>query len=358
LRQTTSLLIVNYRSSNLAARAVVSARESSTSPIEVIIVDNSGDAGEVQSLHETGADRVIVSPRNIGYGGGLNLARASARGSVLLLSNPDVVFAPGAIDAMTAALEDGATVVGPRLSWDSAGEWLLPPGDDPTVRDHLSEAAAAVSARWNKERDSRRIRIRLRFWTQDAPFPERTLPGAVLALGSRTFDSVGGFDADFSLYFEEHDFLRRIRRRGGTLQVIPSARCRHLYNQSARSSVEAGRAYAQSERRFFDKWYPGPVARIVSRLPRAKAMDAPRIDLTAEESIPFDRDPAETVIEVSPLETFATAAGLLPKTRSVTVPAEIWSSYRLPFLYLRVVDRKSARPLNVYRLRNTGKIEP
>jgi N-acetylglucosaminyl-diphospho-decaprenol L-rhamnosyltransferase len=351
-----SLLIVNYRTVAHTARAIASARCASAEGIEAIVVDNSGHPSEAEMLGHCGADRVVVSPENLGYGGGLNLARTHARGAILILSNPDVVFDAGSIDAMAAAVAAGAGAVAPRLSWDSAGAWLLPPADEPAIGDRLSEAAASRWPALAVRRDRRRIRARLRFWTAQEPMVQPSLPGAVLCLTARTFDRAGGFDPGFFLYFEEHDLLRRVRNAGGSLQLVPAARCRHLYNQSARSSSEAGEAYARSERRFFEKWYPRPVVRAASRLSREQPAAASWPALSGADAVPIDGDPADALVEASPLPSFATAAGFFPKAAAVAIPDEIWSCYQQAFLYLRVVDRRSAQVLRVHALRNPGRI--
>src|ERR1700694_3983190 len=100
MARSLSFIIVNFRSADLAAAAVASARGTTSTPIEVVIVDNSVDAAEAERVRAIGADRVLTPARNLGYGGALNLARQYAGGDILLLSNPDVVFSPGCIDSL------------------------------------------------------------------------------------------------------------------------------------------------------------------------------------------------------------------------------------------------------------------
>ncbi len=356
MARALSLLIVNYRSANLAAAAVASARRATSRPIEVVIVDNSVDAVEAERVRAIGADRVLTPARNLGYGAALNLARQYAGGDILLLSNPDVVFSSGCIDSLLGALEAGSTVAGPRLSWDDAGRWLLPPADSVSAMQRIREAVASRISWSAARRDRSAVRRRIQFWEASAPIEVEALSGAVLAMSADTFDRAGRFDAGFFLYFEEHDLVRRIRSRRGSLHMIPDARCRHLYDQSARSSPEAARTYGDSERRFFINAY-GPVAgRLIARLPRRIARAGKWIELQWNDAIELPRAAEDVVVEVTPLQDFATAAGHFPEERIVVLPPEIFGSYHQPFLHARILDRKTAEPLVHYRWSNAGRI--
>ena len=164
-----------------------------------------------------------------------------------------------------------------------------------------------------------------------------------MAIAARDFDSVGGFDERFRLYFEENDFLRRVAAARKRILYLPEARCRHLYNQSAGQSAEAAAFYAQSEKAYLEKWYGSRLAGALTRLVREVHLPEPE---RVGPSIPIaERD---VIVETSPLRTFTTAAGHFPSGGSLQVPAEVWRSYRGNVLYLRVVRRADARVLATY----------
>jgi N-acetylglucosaminyl-diphospho-decaprenol L-rhamnosyltransferase len=339
-----SLLVVNYRSSDLAVAAIRSARAATTQPLEVIVVDNSCDAAEAAALRAN-AEEVIVSAANVGYAAAINRGRQSCRAELLVVCNPDVVFGPGAIDTLAAALrDDTAAMAGPALFWDEAHAWLLPPSDLHTLTEKLSEVLATRSALWWHRRDRKRFFWRLRFWSLRETTPIPAISGAIMAIRAADFDGVGGFDESFALYFEETDFMRRLARRGRRILYVPSARCRHLYNQSAGADrTRAAVAYERSELRYLEKWSVPAVARLLKRMERPPFVPGtPRTEGTVE--LP----PGEMVVEASPLPNFATAAGHFPPARRVSIPAEVWSAYRGDVLYLRAVDRATGRPLAVW----------
>jgi hypothetical protein len=209
--------------------------------------------------------------------------------------------------------------------------------------DKLDEALATRWQAWFRWRDRRRIRRRLRFWELKTQTAVKAISGAVMAISARDFDSVGGFDERFRLYFEENDFLRRIDAAGKRILYVPEARCRHLYNQSAGQSAEAAAFYAQSEKAYLEKWYGSHLANTLTRLVRETRLPEPA---RVGSSIPIaERD---VFVEASPLRTFSTAAGHFPGGGSLHVPAEVWQSYLGNVLYLRVVRRADAQVLATY----------
>jgi N-acetylglucosaminyl-diphospho-decaprenol L-rhamnosyltransferase len=338
-----SLLVVNYRSAALAAEAVRTARAASAQPLQVVIVDNSCDASEAEALREH-ADTLIVAGTNRGYAGGINLGRASCDGETIIVSNPDVTFSPGAIDHLHDALRDAA-VAGPAFFWDDDHEWMLPPGDLNTAPEKLDEVLASRSRAWREQRDMRRFRKRVAFWSLRQTTETRMLSGAVMAIRADDFDRAEGFDERFPLYFEESDFLRRIATLRRRIVHVPAARCRHLFNQSAAQvASEAAAHYAQSELRYLEKWNGPFLARLLKR------MERPAPPVEAEPlRLPLSVERDDLVIEISPLSTFATAAGHFPRQREIDVPAGILST-RTGDLYLRVIVRDSGLVLGTYKI--------
>lgn len=328
-----SLVIVNYRSARLAADAVRTAREGTAAPLQIVVVDNSCDPAEAAAL-EPLADVLLVADRNLGYAGAINLGRRSGKGETLVVSNPDVLFDRGCLDRLAAALSDDVAVAGPALFWDDAFQWKLPPADLTTTWEKLDEVLATRAANWFAQRDRRRIRQRVAFWSLAKTSVVRALSGAVMAVRAEDFDAAGGFDERFQLYFEEIDFQRRIRERGKRVVYVPEARCRHFYNQSAgQDATAAGAAYAQSELRYLEKWSGPFAARFLKRLERA-----PRAPEPQRMTGPIAVEGEDALVEVSPLPSFATAAGHFAREPIVDLPPEVWRSVGAQPLYVRVLQ--------------------
>ena len=315
-----ALIVVNYHSAALALDAIRTARSASSEPLHVVVVDNSESESEADALR--GAAGVLLTPaRNLGYAGAINLGRKSCDAEVLIVSNPDVLYAPKAIDLLADALDERTAVAGPALFWDDGHEWLLPPADLLTPMSKLDEALATRSRAWARWRDRRRFARRLAFWSLDRTTAVPAISGAVMAIRARDFDTIGGFDERFFLYFEEIDFVRRMRKR---VVYVPAARCRHLYNQSAAGI--GSRIYLNSEREYLRKWGGSWTLRVAQAFQPAPP-SSPSIDL----------DSLNVVVEASPLADFSTAAGHFPRRRHVELPPEVLASLRGEPVYLRAV---------------------
>lgn len=327
-----SLLIVNYRSAALAAEAVRTARAASSSPLQVVIVDNSNEAAALRAF----ADTLIVSETNRGYAGGINLGRPACEGETIIVANPDVTFAPGCIDLLTGALRGNVAVAGPALFWDEGHEWFLPPGDRYTTLEKLDQVLASRSPRWFAQRDRRRFLNRVAFWSLRETTYVPMLSGAVMAIRAADLDAVNGFDERFPLYFEENDFLRRLAAIRKRIVYVPQAKARHMYNQSAgQVAAEAAAKYGESELKYLEKWSGPFMARLLKKLEKVPSpLEVTNRDITAD-----------VITEASPSPLFETAAGHFGRA---TIPDEIRATLRTDF-YLRHLT-KSGEILATYKI--------
>jgi N-acetylglucosaminyl-diphospho-decaprenol L-rhamnosyltransferase len=332
-----SLILVNYRSAALVRQAVESARGTTAIDLEIIVVDNSADPKELRALEGCGADVVMAAPSNRGYGAGINLGRTRATADILVASNPDVIFHSGCIDLLAQSLQAPVGISGPALFWDDGLQWHLPPADKPGFGAALAAMLDSRSSRLRKVSDARRVLRRVAFWTAQAPMLTDALSGAVLAIRRELFDQLSGFDERFFLYFEEHDLIRRAAMRGWRSMFVPAARCRHLYNQSARSSSEAEAYYAISERRYAGEGVAGRAWAQARRWTRPRGSE----DVAEGASIQIAGRPDEFLVEASPLPGFETAVGCFPKSGAVSIPPEVWAAYHDPVLYIHTVRRRT-----------------
>lgn len=340
--RSAALIVVNYKTATLAIAAIRTARAATQSPLSVIVADNSVDASESAALQPF-ADVLLTPDRNLGYAAAINLARKSCTAEVLIVSNPDVRFGAGSIDEL---LNTRAAVAGPALYWDDDEQWLLPPSELQTAGEVFDRALASRSTPWRRVRDRRRIRDRIAFWSLREMTPMRALSGAILAIEASAFDAAGGFDERFHLYFEESDFLRRVE---GAVVYVPAARCRHIYNQSAGASADAGRFYGESEAAYLAKWNGRPLARLLKAVERPLSpYPAVAIGESALMVTPG------VLIEASPLPAFDTAAGHFARSRRVELPDSIWQAYRSDTLYLRVIEPASEAILATYARSRIG----
>jgi len=180
-----------------------------------MVVDNASSDGSAAVVErEFPQVEVIRNRRNVGYGAAANqgIEAAIAAGvPYVLVLNPDVVLGPGALAAMTAALEEAPTAAaaGPRLLEGRAARAL--------AGGEVSSGPAAAP-RW-------------------VPW----LSGCALLLRTAALLQVGPFWPEFFLYGEETDLHYRLRRAGWQLVQVPAAGANHLGSASSRRLLGGAR---------------------------------------------------------------------------------------------------------------------
>lgn len=333
-----TLVIVNYFSSSLAGRAIASAREKSSASLRVVVVDNSVDPGEASAVESIDADEVIVAPDNLGYSGGANLGVAAASTSVVVVSNPDVVFGDRCLDLLAGQLSGDVAVAGPVSHWDEEGRWLLPPADFLNAREKLSQVIASRFEDAAKRRNLRRTRRRVDFWRGREAGPVDAVSGAVMAIDRRKFSAVGGFDERFELYFEEIDLARRFAARGWHSVHVPAARCRHLYNQSAALDSSAHEKFMRSEVTYLRRW--APLALLIGRAMKTETRtDESRFAAaSSSDLILLPSSDREWLVEAAPFPSFDSGVGCFVQGEGFRFPPEVWTSCGMPNVFLRVMD--------------------
>ncbi len=306
-----SAVFVSYRSAGLARAAIESFRSEAArlaEPAEVIVVVTSEDPSERDSLAPH-ADRAILTPRNAGFSGGLNAGLEAARGEVLFLANPDILFLPGSVAELRDAVAGREPVAaGPAFFSDEGAALFQPPADEPhpfeLVRRRLGRSSGAAGRLFR--RDLRRALAARAAAVSGARVPATALRGALVATNRRTIDLVGPFDEGYRLYYEENDWQRRLRHLKGRLVYAGGAHVVHLYNQSARTEPRAGGWFAASERRYFLSHFGESGRRALEALRSSPEADGePRLEEFGDARLRLRHPRAgETPVAVSPSSAF------------------------------------------------------
>ena len=194
-------------------------------PVNVMIADNGSADGAPEAAERRYSNaRLLHTGANLGYGRAVNRAVAElASTEFLIIANPDVVWAPGSIDALldVARRWPNAAAVGPLIR-DPDGSIY------PSAR-HLPSVVrggmhAVVGPFWKTNPWTAAYR-------QDREEPsERTvgwLSGSCLLVRRKAFDQVGGFDERYFMYMEDVDLGDRFGRAGWVNVYAPSAEILH-----------------------------------------------------------------------------------------------------------------------------------
>lgn len=228
----TAVVIVNYRTRELTAGAVASVL-GEEDVREVVVIDNASGDGSVEHLREVLADdrvRVVAAGRNGGFGAGVNLGAAACRSPLLLILNSDATVERGSLGLLVGALlaDERVGVLAPAVRLASGG-----PQPDAFGRlPRRWELLIPGPGRWTGCGDEHR--------------PD-WVSGVAMLLRADDFQSVGGFDERFEMYFEDLDLCRRLRERGRSVARLPAATVTHAGGGSWRSSGAQKRKFHRSK---------------------------------------------------------------------------------------------------------------
>jgi GT2 family glycosyltransferase len=226
-----AVILVNYRTDEHTVASLDHlATLESEAPLQTVVVDNSPSDGLAVNVEGRGSGFVYLpQSENVGFAAGVNcgLDRATARFVVLL--NPDARPEPGCLSGLVEVLDqEPNAAAGPAIVPLTPGRTCPPSAlrRDPDVWTALVEYTIAHRAAGRDWLD-RHYFLR----PEDVPSSPAecaAVQGACLAVPRAVFDRVGEFDATrFFLYWEETDFLRRLRKAGGRVLYCPHLRCAH-----------------------------------------------------------------------------------------------------------------------------------
>lgn len=255
------VICVTYNPGPELADFASSLRTATTADVELVLADNGPDAEVVDEVAAAFGARVIRTGANLGYGGGANAGAIDAEQPWLVVANTDIVWEPGALDALIDAAEPDPRVaaVGPAL--------LNPDGTVyPSARElpSLTQGVGhALFVRvWPGNPWTRAYHRR-----QEEAGSQRFagwLSGACLVLRREAFEQVGGFDDTYFMFFEDVDLGERLATAGWRNLYVPSARVTHVGGTSWRerpaSMISAHhRSATVYLRRRYHRWYEWPV---------------------------------------------------------------------------------------------------
>jgi glycosyltransferase involved in cell wall biosynthesis len=119
-----SIVIACFNERQTIEQVVQAVRRSSIEQIEIIIVDDCSDDGTTTILKKVSSlvDRVIYQPRNRGKGAALRAGFAAVTGSIVVIQDADLEYAPSDYPLLLAPifLEKADVVLGTRFAGERA----------------------------------------------------------------------------------------------------------------------------------------------------------------------------------------------------------------------------------------------
>lgn len=246
------VIIVNYRTGELAARAAASARNALGSRGEVIVVDSASGDDSSARIEAAGAGRLLALPENRGFGAALNAGVRECRTDFILCQNADITYGPELIDMFERRFAEisALAVIGPRLIGEN-GE------TQPSCRRFPTHASLLVS---RGSPLGAIFKSRQRRYILPEP-PSFTLcdvvAGACFVVRRSVWEELEGMDETFFLYAEDTDFCRRAKSAGYLIGYEPAVAATHVWGASTQQDRKrSARLHAQSLSYYLRKHFP------------------------------------------------------------------------------------------------------
>ncbi len=235
----TSIIIPTHNKLPLLKDCVLSIKAHTTTPYEIIVVDNASTDGTPEYCIDEGLV-FISNPDNRGFPGPCNMALKIASGDSLLLLNNDTMVAEHWLTNMLDALYSGEDVgiVGPMSNFASGKQQSQEPYTN------LQDMAALYDTRYKSQYQQ----------------VERLI-GLCFLFKRELLDRVGYLDERFSPgHFEDDDYCYRARQAGYRLVI---AKDTFIYHHGSASFNEQGderlkELLARNRRLFMEKWGVDP----------------------------------------------------------------------------------------------------
>lgn len=212
-------VLINYRFPEDTLACLASLRETGSPDFKIILVNNHASDGSAlplrQGLAETGLESVYLEPgSNLGFAGGCNLgiheAMKDAGLSHVLILNNDAKVADdfGAEIVKAASAHPGEIIAG-------------------TVLDSLTGKPSFNIGRFTA------LTGQIRHLFGEGPHADIDfVSGCLMVVPAEVFRSVGFFEEDYFMYWEDADFCMRIRERGIRIRHWPALKVVHALSST------------------------------------------------------------------------------------------------------------------------------
>jgi N-acetylglucosaminyl-diphospho-decaprenol L-rhamnosyltransferase len=254
---SVGIVTVAYRSDDVLAGFLDSVVASGSARPSLVVVDNAPGEGDAAGVSARAGALHLPMPSNPGYGGAVNAGVRELPPSVtwVLVSNPDVVLAPGSVDTLVATGESDPAIgaVGPAVL-NPDGSVYPSARAVPSLRTGVGHALFANLWQRNPWTLAYRRETDPSNELRDAGW----LSGSCVLIRRSAFDSIGGFDEGYFMYFEDVDLGFRLGREGFRNVYQPEARVTHVgAHSTGTESARMVTAHHESARRFLSKKYAG-----------------------------------------------------------------------------------------------------
>ncbi|MBA4166755.1 MAG: glycosyltransferase family 2 protein [Chitinophagaceae bacterium] len=245
--------IVLFRNPVEEVRKTIESFLSCTRNIKLYLVDNSGE-DSLRYAFNYPRTEYIFTGRNLGFGAAHNLAikKCIGKSNFHLILNPDIEFDMGTIEQIFQFMANRKEIglVMPKVLYRSGDIQflcrMLPAPADLIVRRFVP---APVKFLFKNLLD--RYELKHRDYNSIMEIPN--LCGCFMFVRTEVFETIGMFDEQYFLYFEDTDLCRRIHEQYRTV-YYPKVSVIHGYARASYKDTKMLAHHLISSVRYFNKW--------------------------------------------------------------------------------------------------------
>ena len=232
-----SIIVVNYNVKHFLKQCLqsvyVSAKHISS---EVIVVDNNSVDGSVEMIKNNFPNTIIINnKKNVGFSKANNQAIKIAKGSIVLMLNPDTVIQEKTLKYVLNFINitNNVGAVGIKMV-DGKGNFL------PESKRSLPKPSTAFYKIFGLSRvfpNSKKFgKYHLNFLDKDKIHEIDVISGAFLMTKKSVLEEVGFLDERFFMYGEDIDLSYRIQKKGYINYYLPDHSIIHYKGESTKKT--------------------------------------------------------------------------------------------------------------------------
>lgn len=227
----TAVVILNYNSAEHTLRCLAALRAMSKVLPEIVVVDNASAPADREKLTPQAMSgvKLIHSPKNLGFSGGMMLGARHTQADYVLLLNSDCEFQNDVLGTLTDFMQahPDAALCGTAML-DESGKRRSSFNYFPSLFHSLF--GYGLSRLLNPRRyPDRRAE-------HSEPLQVDVVSGAAMFMRDTVLKELGGLDTGYFLYCEEEDYALRVRRAGLQTWLVPAARIMHVGGASSQGA--------------------------------------------------------------------------------------------------------------------------
>ncbi len=221
-----SVITVSYNNESTIGEYLEDVKKNLPDDSEIIVVDNASSDKTVEVLKKDKTIKLLLNPRNLGFGQANNQAVKIALGEYLFFLNPDTRVQGEAIKKLLNYIQENSQVgiVAPKLIL-STGCVQRSVRNFPTIWGAFKESLLGSKGAYD-------------FYEINGgkPVEVESVVGAAMMISKRLLELVGGFDSRYFMYFEDLQLCKDIKKLSKKIVYLPEAEVIHVVGVSTKSN--------------------------------------------------------------------------------------------------------------------------